>query len=126
VADRADRSAEKHRVRSYDFGHMSRPRVTLARRGIVVRRRLPAAFAKAPDAPRRMSLALVDALAALHAVDYAALGLPAPADHRVVMALALLGAVLPSGVVVDHAEAVSKSWPEYFAWLARCAEVRSA
>jgi len=45
------------------------------RRGIVVRRKVPPAFAAAPDAPRRMSLALVDALAALHAVDYAALGL---------------------------------------------------
>lgn len=45
------------------------------RRGIVVRRKLPAAFASARDAPPRMSLALVDALAALHAVDYAALGL---------------------------------------------------
>ncbi|MFI5007196.1 MAG: phosphotransferase family protein [Solirubrobacterales bacterium] len=45
------------------------------RRGIVVRRKVPAAFAAAEDAPRRMSLALVDALAALHAVDYAALGL---------------------------------------------------
>jgi 3-phosphoshikimate 1-carboxyvinyltransferase len=55
-----------------------------------------------------------------------ALRLPAPADHRVVMALALLGAVLPAGVVVDHAEAVAKSWPEFFTWLGRCAEVRSA
>jgi aminoglycoside phosphotransferase (APT) family kinase protein len=45
------------------------------RRGIVARRKMPAAFAAAHDAPQRMSLALVDALAALHAVDYAALGL---------------------------------------------------
>jgi aminoglycoside phosphotransferase (APT) family kinase protein len=45
------------------------------RRGIVVRRRMPADFATSHDAARRMSLALVDALAALHAVDYAALGL---------------------------------------------------
>ncbi len=45
------------------------------RQGVVVRRSLPDAFAGQPDAPRRMSEALVDALAAFHAVDYAALGL---------------------------------------------------
>ncbi len=45
------------------------------RQGIVVRRKLPPAFAASHDAPHRVSLALVDALAALHAVDYAALGL---------------------------------------------------
>ena len=43
--------------------------------GVVVRRKLPAAFAHLPDAPRQMSGAMVDALAQLHAVDYAALGL---------------------------------------------------
>ena len=43
--------------------------------GVVVRRTLPPIFADVPDAPRRMSVALVDALAQLHAVDYAALGL---------------------------------------------------
>ncbi len=43
--------------------------------GIVVRERLPAQFALDPSAPRKMSRALVDALAAFHAVDYAALGL---------------------------------------------------
>ena len=45
------------------------------RQGIVVRRSLPDVFTGQPDAPRRMSEALVDALAAFHAVDYAALGL---------------------------------------------------
>ena len=45
------------------------------RQGVVVRRALPDAFAGQPDVPRRMSEALVDALAALHAVDYTALGL---------------------------------------------------
>jgi aminoglycoside phosphotransferase (APT) family kinase protein len=45
------------------------------RHGLVVRRRLPAAYAHIPDAPRQMSLALVDALVNLHAVDYDALGL---------------------------------------------------
>ena len=45
------------------------------RHGIVVRRNLPDAYAGQPDAPRRMSEALVDALAAFHAVDYEALGL---------------------------------------------------
>ena len=43
--------------------------------GIVVRRKLPPTFANLPDAPRQMSEALVDTLAQLHAVDYAALGL---------------------------------------------------
>lgn len=45
------------------------------RQGVVVRRSLPEAFAPIADAPQRMSAALVDALAGLHAVDYAALGL---------------------------------------------------
>jgi aminoglycoside phosphotransferase (APT) family kinase protein len=45
------------------------------RQGVVVRRTLPEAYAGQPDAARRMSEALVDALAAFHAVDYAALGL---------------------------------------------------
>jgi aminoglycoside phosphotransferase (APT) family kinase protein len=45
------------------------------RRGIVVRRSLPGEYTEIPDAPRRMSEALVDALAAFHAVDYEALGL---------------------------------------------------
>jgi aminoglycoside phosphotransferase (APT) family kinase protein len=45
------------------------------RQGVVVRKTLPPAFAALPDAPRRMSEALVDVLAAFHAVDYAAIGL---------------------------------------------------
>ena len=45
------------------------------RKGVVVRRKLPPPFAHLPDAPRRMSEAMVDALAELHAVDFAALGL---------------------------------------------------
>jgi aminoglycoside phosphotransferase (APT) family kinase protein len=45
------------------------------RRGIVVRRQMPEAFADMQDAPRRMSMALVDALAEFHAVDYEAIGL---------------------------------------------------
>ncbi len=45
------------------------------RRGVVVRRTMPAEYDGQPDAARRMSEALVDALAELHAVDYAALGL---------------------------------------------------
>ena len=45
------------------------------RQGVVVRRSLPDVFAGQAAAPRRMSEALVDALAAFHAVDYAALGL---------------------------------------------------
>ena len=45
------------------------------RHGIVVRKRIPDAYAAIPHAPRRMSEALVDALADLHAVDYTAVGL---------------------------------------------------
>jgi 3-phosphoshikimate 1-carboxyvinyltransferase len=53
------------------------------------------------------------------------LHLPAPADHRVVMALAILGTLHPGGVVVDHPGAVAKSWPGYFEWLGRVARVES-
>jgi aminoglycoside phosphotransferase (APT) family kinase protein len=45
------------------------------RRGVVVRRTLPSPYAGQPEAPRRMAEALVDALADLHAIDYASLGL---------------------------------------------------
>lgn len=45
------------------------------RHGVVVRRTIPPEFASRPAAPRLMSLALVDALADFHAVDYAAIGL---------------------------------------------------
>ncbi len=45
------------------------------RQGIVVRRSIPDIYAGIPDAPRRMSEALVDALVDFHAVDYKAVGL---------------------------------------------------
>ena len=45
------------------------------RHGVVVRKTLPPAFEAAPEAPRLMSEALIDALATLHAVDYGAAGL---------------------------------------------------
>jgi len=45
------------------------------RRGVVVRRSMSSEFAEMPDAPGRMSAALVDALAEFHAVDYQAIGL---------------------------------------------------
>jgi len=45
------------------------------RQGVVVRRTLPEPFGGQPDAARRMSEALVDTLAAFHAVDYEAIGL---------------------------------------------------
>lgn len=45
------------------------------RQGVVVRRSMPPAFETLPDAPRRMSAALVDALAEFHAVNYQAIGL---------------------------------------------------
>lgn len=43
--------------------------------GVVIRDAMPEQFAADPAAPRKISEALVDALAAFHAVDYAALGL---------------------------------------------------
>lgn len=48
---------------------------------------------------------------------------PSADDHRVVMALSLLGTVVPGGVTVDHRAAVAKSWPKFFDWLGRVAEV---
>jgi aminoglycoside phosphotransferase (APT) family kinase protein len=45
------------------------------RRGVVVRDTMPDAFADTDNAPQRMSRALVDALAELHAVDYEAIRL---------------------------------------------------
>jgi aminoglycoside phosphotransferase (APT) family kinase protein len=45
------------------------------RDGIVVNERMPEGFATTPEARRRMSLALVDVLARLHRVDFAARGL---------------------------------------------------
>jgi aminoglycoside phosphotransferase (APT) family kinase protein len=45
------------------------------KQGVVVRRSIPDVYLAFPDAPRRMSEGLVDALAAFHAVDYHALGL---------------------------------------------------
>lgn len=45
------------------------------RHGVVVRKTIPPQFAGLPDAPRRMSEALVDALAQFHAVAYEAIGL---------------------------------------------------
>ena len=43
--------------------------------GVVVRRSMPPELASMPDAPRRMSEALVDVLAEFHAVDYQAISL---------------------------------------------------
>jgi aminoglycoside phosphotransferase (APT) family kinase protein len=45
------------------------------RRGLVVRREMPEAYAGFPQAARQMSESLIDHLADFHAVDYAALGL---------------------------------------------------
>ena len=42
-----------------------------------------------------------------------------PDDHRVVMALALLGTRLPKGIELSNPLAVEKSWPGYFDWLGR-------
>jgi aminoglycoside phosphotransferase (APT) family kinase protein len=45
------------------------------RQGVVVRKTMPPEFVGLPDAPSRLSAALVDALAEFHAVDYRAIGL---------------------------------------------------
>lgn len=50
--------------------------------------------------------------------------IPTTRDHRVVMALGLLGTVLEKGIVLQNEAAVAKSWPGYFDWLGRVADVR--
>ena len=47
-------------------------------------------------------------------------------DHRIVMALALLGTVLPAGIRLTHAACVAKSWPTFWDWLTRVAQVERA
>ncbi len=42
---------------------------------------------------------------------------PAPADHRIVMSLALLGAQMPGGIRLEADAAVAKSWPGFWDWL---------
>jgi 5-enolpyruvylshikimate-3-phosphate synthase len=42
------------------------------------------------------------------------------------MALALLGTVLPAGIRLTHAACVAKSWPTFWDWLARVAQVERA
>ncbi|MCB9871318.1 MAG: hypothetical protein H6837_15790 [Planctomycetes bacterium] len=54
---------------------------------------------------------------------HGAIRVPAPPDHRVVMAVALLGTRLPHGLEVENPEAVAKSWPRFFDWLGRVAVV---
>lgn len=68
-APRALAFCNDHGVLGADFFVMER------RRGVVVRERMPAAYAGIDDAALRMGHALVDTLADLHAVDYAAIGL---------------------------------------------------
>lgn len=51
---------------------------------------------------------------------------PAPADHRIVMALAVLGSALPGGLVLEPAAAVAKSWPGFWDWLRQAAHVDGA
>ena len=69
LAPRAHLLCTDESVLGADFLVMER------RVGQVVRRELPHTFHQQEDAPQRMSAALVDALAQLQAVDYAALGL---------------------------------------------------
>lgn len=51
--------------------------------------------------------------------------LDCPDDHRIVMALSLLGTRLPAGIQIAPSEAVRKSWPGFFAWLSAVAEVQA-
>lgn len=51
---------------------------------------------------------------------------PVPADHRLVMAMAVLGSVLPGGLALEHAAAVGKSWPGFWDWLRQAARVDGA
>ena len=53
----------------------------------------------------------------------APISVPAPADHRVVMALALLGSQIERGIRLEEDQAVAKSWPGFWDWLAENAEV---
>lgn len=50
---------------------------------------------------------------------------PATADHRVVMALALLGCFVPQGVRLEPDTAVAKSWPGFWGWLRTVAAVET-
>jgi aminoglycoside phosphotransferase (APT) family kinase protein len=68
-APRAFVFCDEHSVIGAPFFVMER------RHGLVVRRSLPPEYDHIPDAPRRMSESLVDALADFHAVDYHAVGL---------------------------------------------------
>ena len=52
------------------------------------------------------------------------LPVPVARDHRIVMAVALLGTLVPQGIALDGVEAVAKSWPGYLDWLGRCARVQ--
>lgn len=68
--------APRARLFSDDQSIIGAPFIIMERcRGTVVRHVMPAHYDRFPAAPRQMSLALVDALAEFHAVDYAALGL---------------------------------------------------
>lgn len=69
LAPRAYHFCEDEMVLGAPFFLMER------RHGLVLRGEMPPSFVGEIDAPRRMSEALVDALASFHAVDYAALGL---------------------------------------------------
>ncbi|MEM7127480.1 MAG: phosphotransferase family protein [Chloroflexota bacterium] len=89
-APRAYHYCEDPEVIGADFFVMER------RYGVVVRTQVPALYAQMKDAPQRMSTALVDTLAAFHAVDYEAIG------------LAKLGR--PNGFVERQIEGWAKRW----------------
>lgn len=87
--------------RAFVFEHdpavLGAPFFIMERRyGTVVRRRVPDHFAVDPDAGRKMGLALIDALADFHAVDFAAID------------LADLGK--PAGFVTRQIEGWSRRW----------------
>ncbi len=68
-APRAFLFSDDHELIGADFFVMER------RHGRVIRRKFPDEYRDDPDAGRKMSFAIVDALAEFHAVDYDALGL---------------------------------------------------
>jgi aminoglycoside phosphotransferase (APT) family kinase protein len=84
------------------------------RQGVVVRKSIPPEFADIPDAPQRMSQALIETLAEFHAVDFEALGLG--------------GLGRPEGFITRQIEGWHKRWhaaktedlpimDEVYAWL---------
>lgn len=85
------------------------------RSGLVVREALPPALAGRPEIGAALSAELVDALAALHAVDATAIGLETLGRPAGFLARTLEGWAMRGGAVADLA--VSRLFAETTAWL---------